>query len=265
MFEPYLSRWSLTPDGDPIVTRTARLLPVIRDGQTAMLKLFLVDGERASGALMVWWNGYGAARVLAEADGALLMERAAGVGSLSELACNGRDDEACEILCATASRLHSFRASPLPELIPLTRWFRPLGPVAAAQGGLLARCDIASRMLLSTSQEVIPLHGDLHHDNVLDFGSRGWLAIDPKCLAGERGFDFANIFCNPDISLAASPGRFAHRMDVIAEAARLERKRLLLWVLAWCGLSVAFSLEDHDAEPLEMLRVADLAAAELDR
>jgi streptomycin 6-kinase len=34
------------------------------------------------------------------------------------------------------------------------------------------------------------------HD-VPDFGARGWLAIDPKGLYGERGFDYANIFCNP--------------------------------------------------------------------
>jgi streptomycin 6-kinase len=29
---------------------------------------------------------------------------------------------------------------------------------------------------------------------VLDFETSGWLAIDPKGLIGERGFDFANIF-----------------------------------------------------------------------
>ena len=65
-------------------------------------------------------------------------------------------------------------------------------------GGILARCAEAARALLSEPREVGVLHGDLHHDNVLDFGVRGWLAIDPKRLVGERGFDFANIFTNPD-------------------------------------------------------------------
>jgi len=36
-------------------------------------------------------------------------------------------------------------------------------------------------------------------------GPRGWLAIDPKGLCGERGFDFVNIFCNPDFALATAP------------------------------------------------------------
>ena len=43
------------------------------------------------------------------------------------------------------------------------------------------------------------LHGDLHHANVLDLGSSSWLAIDPKGLKGEQGFDYANIFTSPDL------------------------------------------------------------------
>ena len=30
MFELYLHRWDLVPDGEPIVTPTAQLLPVLR-------------------------------------------------------------------------------------------------------------------------------------------------------------------------------------------------------------------------------------------
>jgi len=41
-----------------------------------------------------------------------------------------------------------------------------------------------------------------------------------------------------------------------------DRNRLLSWVLAWAGLSAAFSLEDH-APCVTALRIAQLAAAEL--
>jgi streptomycin 6-kinase len=50
----------------------------------------------------------------------------------------------------------------------------------------------------------------------------------------------------------------------VAEAARLERQRLLLWVLAWAGLSAAWLLGDGDPARIDLL-VAELAAAELDR
>jgi streptomycin 6-kinase len=125
------------------------------------------------------------------------------------------------------------------------------------------------RALLAEPREVGVLHGDLHHGNVLDFGVRGWLAIDPKGLQGERGFDFANIFTNPDLAdptrpVATEPGRFARRLEVVVEAAKLKRERLLRWILAWTGLSAAWFLSGGDSAAID-LRVAELAAAELDR
>jgi streptomycin 6-kinase len=270
MLDAHLSRWGLVPDGGPIVTRAARLLPVRRGGEPAMLKLALEEEERFGGALLEWWDGDGAARVLARDGDALLLERAEGTASLSEMARTGRDDEACRIICAVAARLHAPRPKPLLELVPLPHWFRDLEPAAAAHGDVLRRCAEAARALLASPREVGALHGDLHHGNVLDFGgARGWLAIDPKGLVGERGFDFANVFTNPDLAdpprpVATGPGRFARRVAVVAEAAGLERERLLRWVLAWTGLSAAWFLGDG-ASPAIDLRIAELAAAELDR
>ncbi|XXX78043.1 aminoglycoside phosphotransferase family protein [Sorangium sp. So ce134] len=269
MFDTYLRRWNLIPDGEPIVTRNGRLLPVRRAGEPAMLKLALHDEERLGGLVMEWWDGDGAARVLAREGEAILLERAQGPRSLAEMSRGGEDDEACRILCAVAARLHAPRARPLPELVPLTRWFRGLEPAAAAHGGILARCLEAARALLAEPREVVVLHGDLHHDNVLDFGDRGFLAIDPKQLVGERSFDFANIFTNPDLAdptrpVATEPGRFSRRLEIVVEAAGLERTRLLRWILAWTGLSAAWYLQDGDSADID-LRVAELSAAELDR
>lgn len=270
MIEAYLARWRLTPDGDPLETHSSIVLPVRRsppdaagkDAVRCILKVARADEERAGARLMAWWEGDGAARVL-ELDGdAVLLERALGPGSLARMARTGRDDEASCILCAAAARLHAPRDRPAPELVPLERWFRALEPAAAAHGGILARAAAAARELLSAPREVVVLHGDLHHDNVLDFGARGWLAIDPKGLVGERGFDFANLFCNPDLRTAAAPGRLARQATVVAEAAGLERGRLLRWILAWAGLSAAWALEDGD-HPEVALAVAELAAAEL--
>ncbi|AGP33704.1 aminoglycoside phosphotransferase family protein [Sorangium cellulosum] len=269
MFDTTLRRWSLLPDGEPIVTRNARLLPVRRAGEPAMLKLAVHEEERRGGLVMEWWDGDGAARVLAREGDAILLERAEGPRSLAEMSRNGEDDEACRILCAVAARLHAPRARPLPELVPLTRWFQALEPAATAHGGVLVRCLEAARALLAEPREVVVLHGDLHHDNVLDFGERGFLAIDPKHLVGERSFDFANIFTNPDLAdptrpVATEPGRFARRLELVALAAGLERTRLLRWILAWTGLSAAWFLGDGDSPDID-LRVAELSAAELDR
>jgi streptomycin 6-kinase len=274
MFESHVRRWDLVPDGPAIATGTAHLLPVRWAGAPAMLKLSHDPEERRGGALMVWWNGEGAARVLARDAHAVLLERATGPGALADMARQGQDDAACRILCGVAAQLHAShaphapRAGPLPELVPLAQWFRDLAPAAASHGGVLQRSAQAMRLLLDDPRETGVLHGDLHHGNVLDFGPRGWLAIDPKGLFGERGFDFANIFTNPDLAdpsrpVATEPGRFARRLEVVAQAAGLERQRLLLWILAWAGLSASWFLADGDAHAAIGLQTAALAAGAL--
>ena len=263
--EEYLARWRLTPDGAPLTTLTSVLLPVCQDGKPAMLKIAVEAEERLGSESMIWWGGEGAAGVLAHGGAALLMERATGQVSLAEMARNGRDDEATRIICATTSHLHAPRGRPHPSsLVPLTRWFAALEPAAARHGGLLEVAAATARKLLDQPRDIVVLHGDIHHGNILDFGPRGWLAIDPKHLLGERTFDFVNILRNPDAEVALAPGRFSRQATVVAEAAGLDRTRLLQWTLAFTGLSAAWILGDGDQPDLD-LAVAELAAAELSR
>ncbi len=124
---------------------------------------------------------------------------------------------------------------------------------------MLERAAAAAAALLAAPRDIRVLHGDVHHDNVLDFGPRGWLAIDPKGLIGERGYDYANIVCNPEIETALAPGRFERRMAIICDAAGLEMERQLRWVLAYAGLSASWTLgSGGDAGPA--LQVAERAA-----
>lgn len=271
IFAPFMTRWRLVADGVAIATHSSNLLPVRLDGAQAMLKVAHTEEERKGGRVMEWWRGDGAARVFARDGAALLIERATGTQSLSEMARNGQDDEATRILCKAAGRLHAPRAIPPPEdLIPLAKWFGDLFAAAPHHGGVLPRAAETARVLLAAPRDHVVLHGDLHHDNVLDFGARGWLAIDPKFIAGERAFDYANIFTNPDLAdpslpVATEPGRFARRLELVGQHANLERERLLRWILAWTGLSAAWYLGDGDPLANIDLAIADVAAAELDR
>ena len=177
-------------------------------------------------------------------------------------AAAGADDEASRILCAVATRLQAPRRGPLPEFVPLSRWFEALSPAAGIHGGLLAQADAAVRDLLAMPREVVTLHGDIHHGNVLDAGTRGWVAIDPKGLLGDRIFDFVNVLRNPDAATALASGRFDRQVDVLADAGALDRHRLLKWTLAFAGLSAAWHLADNEPANLD-IAVAGLAAAAL--
>jgi streptomycin 6-kinase len=268
MFDLYLSRWNLVPDGAPITTPAARLLPVRQAGVPAMLKVSVEEDERQGGVLMTWWDGQGAARVLAHDADAILLERATGTRSLAAYARTGRDDDATRIICGVLRDLHAPRAKPLPPLRPLREWFVDLWPMAQARGGLLAHSARHARALLDDPQDQVVLHGDVHHDNILDFGERGWLVIDPKRLYGERGFDYANVFCNPDLAdpnpaVAIVPGCFERRLDIMVDESGLDRRRLLQWVVAWCGRSAAWFLGDGDDAAID-LNIAAQALALLE-
>jgi streptomycin 6-kinase len=262
-FKVWIDRWGLTPDGAPFASLGGRLLPVRQDGVAAMLKISHAPEEIAGGTLMAWWGGQGAAPVLGHDGEALLMVRAQGPASLAEMARSDQDDEASRIICAALDDLHAPRAGKLPATLrPLPDWFAQLRPAAQRHGGVLAKAYDMSRQLLADPREVCVLHGDAHHGNFLDFGELGWLAIDPKGLIGDRGYDYANLLCNPDLATAVTPGRIARQVQVVAQAANLEPVRTLQWLLAYAGLSASWTLSDGD-NPAGALQIAEIAAAEL--
>ncbi len=260
----YLEEWALLPDGALITTRSSWVLPVRCQAGPAMLKVARVPDEQAGYRLMSWWSGQGAAKISAASSGALLMERAIGQHRLAHMARSGMDDEACRIICRTARQLHAQRPVAWPALHRLENWFQPLFDLSQSNSVLVPAADQA-RLLLADQRDIRPLHGDLHHDNVLDFGDRGWLAIDPHGLVGERGFDFANIFTNPDLAdstqpIATLPERFEARLAIVVEETGIEATRILAWVVAWTGLSAAWFLGDGDHAGVEIdLKVNALA------
>lgn len=249
MFDELLRRWHLEADGAAIHTPGSGLLPVrTADGEPAMLKRPRAPEERAGLALMVWWAGDGAAPVLAHEGDALLMARATGPRDLLAMSAGSPagDDDATDAICGVLARLHAPRARPAPPLAPLAEWFRALHREAASRGGIYEECAPLADALLASPQDVVPLHGDCHHHNVLDFGEAGWLAIDPKDRIGERGFDHAQILCNPDLPHAADPARFRRQLARVASRAGFDPMRLAQWTAARAALSAAWFLEDGE-------------------
>ena len=238
-------RMGVDPDGAAFATPSSVLQPVRRGDERAFLKLATSGEERAGNAVLRWWVGEGAARVLAADGDAVLLERADDADGLAALARSGPDgdDEATRILCRVGRRLHAAGRGAWPDgLFDLRRWFRDLlGYDGAGPDGLLAAAAATAEDLLAHPAADVVLHGDLHHGNVLHFGERGWLAIDPKPLHGDPGFDVANILCNPDAAVATAPGRLERTVAVIAAETGMTERRVLEWALAWGALSAVWA------------------------
>ncbi len=227
-----------------------------------MLKISTASEEIQGYELLRWWGGEGAARVWEQSGPAILMERSTGLRSLAALSRDGHDDEACRIICAVVAQLHASRTAPMPALTPLNERFRALEASALGRHGVLRPSHQAMTDLLAQPQDIRCLHGDIHHHNILDFDERGWLAIVPTGLGGERGFDYANLFCNPGIEVSGNVELFLSRVSLVAQHAHLDRQRLLKWILAWAGLSAAWHFEDGTSADIA-LQVAQMADAAL--
>lgn len=244
-FKPYLAQWQLHPEGLIIKTQHSTLLPVSYKGKEAMLKMTQSEEERIGASLMVWWNGKGAACVFEHEANALLMERASMRTSLKDLSLSGQDDEASRIICSVVRQLHAHPPQNYPpKLLPLKTWFRSLKKAAHKEGGFFAQTYHLAEGLLDNQQEKVVLHGDIHHDNILPFSQERWLAVDPKNIIGDRAYDYTNLFLNPNADIALAPGRLKRQLALVAEEAQLAPLRLLQWVIAYAGLSAAWSIED---------------------
>lgn len=247
--EWFLEAWQLVPDGQPFQTAGSLLAPVMHQNSPAMLKVALHAEEARGCTHMRLWQGCGVAPVLRHGNGALLLERAAKPGRMMELARTGApgDRDAMAAAVAVAKRLHRL-ATPTAHVVPLGQWFVALFR-AAKYGGWWQECHQLAEQLLAGSHAPVPLHGDLHHGNILHFGPRGWLAIDPKGLWGEATFDYVNLLCNPDLPESVRLGQFDRRLADLAGIAEVDSRLLLAWVAAYSALSAAWLQED--GQPFE--------------
>jgi streptomycin 6-kinase len=163
------------------------------------------------------------------------------------------DEEATRI---AASEMKKMWVAP-PEghhLFPLDRWFQALFSYHEAHpdgGGPLDNhlVELAveqARDLLATQREIVVLHGDVHHDNILADDTYGWTLIDYKGLVGERGYDIGTWMLNPYGEVGSWPNPrevMDRRLDIFAEELQIERDRLWQWSMVHSVLSICWTLE----------------------
>ena len=80
-------------------------------------------------------------------------------------------------------------------------------------------------------------------------GPRGWLAIDPKGLLGDPGFDAANMFYNPlnRDDLCLDPERIASMAEIFALTLGQDVRAILDHAIAYGCLSASWHGEDKNA------------------
>lgn len=257
-----VERWGLIPAGAPLVTHASCLLPATRDGHPVMLKTSAQTDEIRGFALLQWWDGDGAVRVLERVPDAVLMERASGDTTLVRMSESGHDDEAIAIMCQALGRLHQAGSGFPPPLVLLSEWFESLFACETLDPFMERGKALAAELLAGSGPSTV-LHGDMHHGNVVRMAHGEWVAIDPQGLFGNRAYDYANIFRNPNLAIAADPGRFRARLALVSARSGIAESDLLKWVAALCSLSASWGEDTELPEGTDRI-IAELALSHLD-
>lgn len=212
-----------------------------------------MEDELRGAHLLAWRRGNGLVRLLGRHGNSMLLEYA-GNRHLSEDLDETTDAAATEVAAQVMRSLHGSSDHPAPaELQPLSERFAALFAKAkkdraAGMSSQYVEAAAIAQRLLDDARDIRPLHGDLHHDNIL-FGARGWLAIDPKGVVGDPGFDAANLFYNPldrdDLCLA--PARIARMADVFSKSMKQDPRRLLDHAFAYGCLSATWHHDDGNS------------------
>ncbi|MCB9138332.1 MAG: aminoglycoside/hydroxyurea antibiotic resistance kinase [Caldilineaceae bacterium] len=114
--------------------------------------------------------------------------------------------------------------------------------------------------------EQILLHGDLHHENILNATRGGWLAIDPKGVAGPRGYECGAFLRNQLFNRPDPAWTLAQRVARLAEILDLPHAEILRWGIAQNVLSAWWNYGPDALNTIQDdagLMCARLCAAEL--
>ncbi|MCT4356901.1 aminoglycoside phosphotransferase family protein [Streptomyces sp. Je 1-79] len=249
--EEFLERWGLRVTGPSMYGVASLVLPVTRgaDGVRAALKMQLLDEESAGEPVALRaWDGDGAVRLLAEdpGTGTMLLERLDEGRHLSTL---GDAREAVRILGDVLARLVAVEAPEgLRRLGDIAARMVAQTPEAAARLGaedaaLLRECAAAVREVMGEPGDRL-LHWDLHYDNVLAAEREPWLAIDPKPLAGDPGFELLPALT--DLWEEDPAAGTWWRFDLLTERLGLDRERASAWTLGRVLQNGLWDVEDGE-------------------
>jgi streptomycin 6-kinase len=250
LVDTFVDRWQLTVSGPAMHGMVALVVPVKRpDGFPAVVKFQLRDEETVGEAIALrMWDGDGAVKLLGydESTGTMLLERldSSMSAAIESGAITVRDG--IVIIAELLARLTSVHApTGMRRLEDIAGQMLDDLPYALScvdgdeDRRLLAVCGDAVTDVVHEAGDQL-LHWDLHFDNVLTSHRQPWLAIDPKPLAGDPGFDLL-----PAIDNLFDADEVLWRFDAMTEIIGLDRERAKVWTLGRVLQNALWDIEDH--------------------
>ena len=253
------------------------VLSGFRGDNPIILKLGLDNANLKQEAFALkCFAGYGAVKVLAEDEGMLLLERSVpgtslksyfpichSSASLSHSSAplrhsrvggnlvldprfHGNDNYAIEIVCGVMKKLHQANIPSVHNFPHIKDWLTALDKDWSIPDEHLQTARQLRDQLLQTSEADVLLHGDLHHDNILQNGD-DWLVIDPKGVIG-----------SPMNEIWAFVMDIERDISFITQYFNYKTQDLFDWYFVHIILAACWNLEDNIDANL-FLRLAEKA------
>ncbi len=115
--------------------------------------------------------------------------------------------------------------------------------------------------LSSASKRKFLIHGDLHHENILSATREPFLAIDPKGIIGDIGYEIGVFLNNHLWWLASEPNLGEKLNDAVrqfSEAFAIESQDLRRWAYAQMVLSAWWTFEENGKNWKNDLALAEI-------
>jgi len=229
--------------------------PCVRaDGGEAVLKIALPlnNPEIFNEAKFLHMaDGSGAVKLLKsdESRRAILLEKLSPGKNLKEV-CRLDEAKAVEIAITIMRRLLK-KPPPDSAFRKVDEWFNNFFEKAGGTN-FPPECQNKARgfyeQLSSNATDKFLIHGDLHHENILSAGREAFLAIDPKGIVGDIGYEIA-VFLNNHLWWLASEKNLREKLNAtvrrFSEAFEIEPPDLRKWAYAQIVLSAWWTFDEN--------------------
>jgi streptomycin 6-kinase len=192
---------------------------------------------------------------------AMLLERALPGENLIGI-CKQDDEQATKIAISVMKGF--WRVAPENAGFPnLEKWIeglRSAEDTTFPQKSVKKARDYFTELIASSRQAVL-LHGDLHHGNILSAEREAFLAIDPKGIIGDIGYEISVFLNNPRSWILKHSNRksiLRKRIEMFSESCEIEPESLRKWAYAEAVLSAWWTMEDNGAGWEKWLEYAEI-------
>jgi aminoglycoside phosphotransferase (APT) family kinase protein len=198
---------------------------------------------------------------------ALMLEYIQLGNNLKDLFFQDREDESIEIFANVVKKLHknsdqemyeSFEA--VAQRVQFLHTFQPRSQELLK---ILPQVQQVADQLVSTQDAQFLLHGDLHHENIIQKGT-DWLMIDPQGVVGEIAYEIGAFIRNPIFGLLEQKNIEAllwYRFEKLSQLLNIGQQRIINWSFVQAVLAACYAEQDGDVKAYHyFVAVAQLIA-----